>query len=73
MADVVYAIEIWLLLATLLGWLFGRAACRLRQPPPTLADVLLAAQARPLDVGMCEPCAFDADAVWRPVRADERV
>jgi hypothetical protein len=73
MVDVLYAIEIWLLVAALLGWLFGRAAQRLRQPPPTLADLLLAAQLYAAEGAMLEPRAFDPDALWRAVRVYQRV
>jgi hypothetical protein len=72
MTEVVYAIAIWLLVATLFAWLFGRAAERLRQHPPTPAEVLLA-QARLAERAMREPRVFDPESVWRAVRIYERV
>ncbi len=73
MADVLYAAEIWLLLATLLIWMFSRAATRLRQPPPSLAEVLIALQAYADERAPSESAAtFDVGELWRAVRIYER-
>ena len=39
-SDVLYAVEIWLLVAALSGWFLCRAALALRQPPRTFAELL---------------------------------
>ncbi len=72
MAEVLYAFEIWMLVASLVGWFFSRAAIRLRQPPPTLAEVLLAAQLRDDECMSREPSVFDRDSLRRAVRVYER-
>jgi hypothetical protein len=70
MADLLCALAIWLLAAMLVGWFFSRAAVRLRQPPPTRAE-LRAAQLRAHECDAAEPVVFDPDAVWRAVRVYE--
>jgi hypothetical protein len=33
LSDVLYALEIWMLVSLLVGWILARAALRLREPP----------------------------------------
>jgi hypothetical protein len=71
MTDVLYAAEIWLLSAALSGWLFARAAQRLRQPRPTFAQLMHAAASYELEPGARDVYGFQSDAFRRAVRLYE--
>jgi hypothetical protein len=72
MDDVLYAVEIWLLFAALLAWFFSRAAMRLRQPPSSRAELLLAVQHHADELWPLGASLSDRDPVWRAVRVYER-
>jgi len=67
MTTVLYAAEIWLLLAMLIAWFIGRAAPRLRQPPSTLAEYL-AGDPAPEGTAAEHPSAADVGSLWRGLR-----
>jgi hypothetical protein len=67
MTEVLDVAAIWLLSAMLFGWLFGRAARRLRQPPPSVAELRLAMHAYSEEHGLSRPTALDTHAFWRAV------
>jgi hypothetical protein len=71
MVEVLYAAEMWLLLAALFTWFLARAALTLRQPPPTRAELLVAAKPRSDEAGALET-GLERGALWRAVRVYER-
>lgn len=72
MADVIHALEVWILVAMLTGWFLGRAAGRLRCSPVAVPELLRAEQAGLEERGAHQARHPDPDSLLRAVRIYER-
>jgi hypothetical protein len=68
MPDVLYVLEVWILVSLLMGWLFCRAALRLHSPPLTFADLVEAEHALRTGAGERPFSSPEPDALLRALR-----
>jgi hypothetical protein len=72
LSDVLLSLEIWLLVAIVLGWMFSRVAQQLRQSSPTLAELLAISRAERLDRDAPPTSASYRGELWASVRVYDR-